>query len=110
MSAARWGYRRLVKSAAVTFSKDQFAFVSAKKELRIEFLKNKDVSDPVDLAGLLRGIDEIDEMLRFNVVQGVLNENGNYGESSKASSIDYPKYVIFIFFFYLLLSLSLLLL
>lgn len=45
----------------------------------MEFLKNKSVTDPDELNALLRGVDEVDEMLRFNVVQGALNENGNYG-------------------------------
>lgn len=76
------GYKRLLKSAAVLFSKDQFALLNAKKELRIEFLKNKNVSDPVEISALLRGIEEVDEMIRFNVVQGSINERGNYGESS----------------------------
>lgn len=45
----------------------------------MEFLKNKSVTDPDELNALFRGIDEVDEMLRFNVVQGALNVNGNYG-------------------------------
>jgi hypothetical protein len=75
------GYRRLLKSAAILFSKDEFALLNAKKELRSEFLKNKNVIDTQELGALLRGIEEVDEMIRFNVVQGSMNERGNFGET-----------------------------
>jgi hypothetical protein len=75
------GYKRLLKSAAILFSKDQFALLNAKKELRNEFVKNRNVIDPVELGALLRGIEEVDEMIQFNVVQGSMNERGNYGET-----------------------------
>ena len=81
MSLSRSGYRRLLKSATVLFRKDQFALTNAKSELRIEFLKNKAVTDADELSALFRGIEEVDEMLRFNVVQGELNANGNYGKT-----------------------------
>ena len=55
----------------------------------MEFLKNKSVTDPDELNALFRGIDEVDEMLRFNVVQGALNENGNYG-------MTYQKHLLFL--------------
>jgi hypothetical protein len=29
---------------------------------------------------LIKGINEVDEMLKFNIVQGKLNERGNYGK------------------------------
>ena len=52
----------------------------------MEFLKNKSVTDPDELKALFRGVEEVDEMLRFNVVQGELNENGNYGMTSSEKS------------------------
>lgn len=51
------------------FGNDAFAYQSARKELKMQFIKNKEVKDPVELNSLLRGIEEVDEMLRFNVVQ-----------------------------------------
>jgi Complex 1 protein (LYR family) len=80
MSLSRSGYRRLLKSATMLFRRDQFALTNAKSELRLEFLKNKSVTDADELTALFRGIEEVDEMLRFNVVQGELNANGNYGK------------------------------
>ncbi len=48
--------------------------------LREEFFKNKVVNDKYELAKLIAGIDEVDEMLNFNIVQGVANKRGNYGK------------------------------
>lgn len=81
MSLSRSGYRRILRSATILFKKDKFALYNAKVELKSEFLKHKMVTDADELSGLLRGIEEVDEMLRFNVVQGELNERGHYGES-----------------------------
>jgi Complex 1 protein (LYR family) len=79
MSISISGYRRLLRSATTLFKRDQFALSNAKTQLKMEFLKNKSVTDLDELSALFRGIEEVDEMLRFNVVQGTLNENGNYG-------------------------------
>ena len=79
MSSSISGFRRLLRSSTILFKRDQFALTNAKSQLKMEFLKNKSVTDPDELNALLRGVDEVDEMLRFNVVQGALNENGNYG-------------------------------
>ncbi len=32
------------------------------------------------LAELYKGIEEVDEMLKFNIVQGTLNNRGNFGK------------------------------
>ena len=81
MSLSVSGFRRLLRSATTLFKRDQFALSNAKTQLKMEFLKNKSVTDPDELTALFRGIEEVDEMLKFNVVQGTLNENGNYGMS-----------------------------
>ena len=87
MRASLSGYRKLLKSATVLFRQDQFALINAKSELRSEFLKNKSITNSEELDILLRGIAEVDEMLRFNIVQGKLNENGNYGKPHPHSFI-----------------------
>ena len=76
---SRWAYRRLLKSAQSVFRNDTYAINMARLQLREEFLKNKNVTDPHDLAQLMRGVEEADEMLRFNIVQGTMNKRGNYG-------------------------------
>ena len=78
--AAIQGYRRLLKSAKFAFKADKFAYIEARKELKTQFLKNKNISDKDEISHLLKGVDEIDEMLRFHIVQGTLNGRGNYGE------------------------------
>lgn len=71
-------YRRLLKSAQAVFKADTYAMAQARAQLREEFLKNKNVSSPEELKALYQGVDEVDEMLRFNIVQGRLNSSGNY--------------------------------
>ena len=79
MSKALSGFRQLLKSSRYVFSGDSRAVAAARVQLRDEFLKNKDVSDAATLKDLYKGIQEVDEMLRFNIVQGERNERGNYG-------------------------------
>ena len=76
---SRWGYRKLLRSVQHVFKQDTFAVQNARQQLREEFFKNKDVKDPNALNMLIRGIEEVDEMLRFNIVQGQMNEAGNFG-------------------------------
>ena len=75
------GFRKLLRTAKYVFKGDTFAITQARITLRQDFLKNKDVTDKLQLTELLRGIEEVDEMLRFNIVQGKLNERGNYGKN-----------------------------
>ena len=79
-AAALNGYRRLLKSASIVFKNDSYALKQAKIQLKNEFIKNKYVTSSNELKQLFRGIDEVDEMLKFNIVQGKLNEKGNYGK------------------------------
>lgn len=72
-------FRKLLRSANIVFKQDLFALNQAKITLKAEFLKNKNISDPIELDALLRGVEEVDEMLRFNIIQGSLNARGNYG-------------------------------
>jgi len=73
------GFRRLLKSAQFAFAKDVYAIDMAKTQLRQEFLKNKNVSDPAILTQLSKDVDDIEEMLKFNIVQGNLSQKGNFG-------------------------------
>ena len=73
------GYRRLLRSTRNVFKNDSFALKQARLQLKSEFIKNKNITNNNELVLLLQGIDEVDEMLRFNIVQGKLNDRGNYG-------------------------------
>ena len=41
-------------------------------------MKNKNITDSNALEDLYKGINEVDEFLRFNLVQGKRNDRGNY--------------------------------
>jgi hypothetical protein len=71
-------YRKILRSVHFVFKNDMFAIQQAKMQLRAEFMKNSSVTDPDALEVLYKGVDEVDEMLRFNIVQGTMNERGNF--------------------------------
>ena len=71
-------YRKLLRSVRHVFKRDAFAVQQAKIQLRAEFMKNSGVTDPDELSLLYKGVDEADEMLRFNIVQGTMNDRGNF--------------------------------
>jgi hypothetical protein len=76
---SRAGYRQLLRSARTAFSQDALALRESKKELKKHFFANEYVSDPNQLKELLMGIKDVDEMLRFNIVQATRNqEKGNF--------------------------------
>ena len=79
MSNALNGYRRLLRSTKLVFKADVYALKQARIQLREEFIKNRHITNSSELKILLQGIDEVDEMLKFNIVQGKLNDRGNYG-------------------------------
>jgi len=71
-------YRRLLRSVRFVFKKDVYAIQQAKIQLREEFTKNANITDTKELQQLYKGVEEVDEMLRFNIVQGTMNERGNF--------------------------------
>jgi hypothetical protein len=77
-SKALSGFRKLLRASRHVFRDDHRAVNAARLQLRTEFLRNKDEKDVVSLEELFQGVDEVEEMLRFNIVQGSLNERGNY--------------------------------
>eukprot|EP00611_Tribonema_gayanum_P018664 TRINITY_DN3183_c0_g1_i1.p1 TRINITY_DN3183_c0_g1~~TRINITY_DN3183_c0_g1_i1.p1 ORF type:complete len:132 (-),score=32.48 TRINITY_DN3183_c0_g1_i1:90-485(-) len=72
------GYRSLLRTRLVVFKDDARAIRASKMKLKEEFMKNKNVTDAKKLASLLKGIEEVQQMLLHNVVQGKRNERGNY--------------------------------
>lgn len=72
------GFRRLLRSAKFAFREDKFALSAATGQLKAEFRKHRAVSDPAELQQLLQGVGEVEEMLRFNIVQGKRNQRGNF--------------------------------
>ncbi|CAN0090479.1 unnamed protein product [Ectocarpus fasciculatus] len=72
------GYRRLMRVRVVAFKDDSTMLEASKQQLRIEFNKNKAVTDPSKIAGLIKGINEVEDMLKYNIAQARLNDRGNY--------------------------------
>ncbi len=72
------GYRRLLRSINFAFKGDVFAITQAKIQLKSEFKKN---ARAVNLIEHMQEIADLDEMLRFHIVQGKKSEQGNFGRS-----------------------------
>jgi hypothetical protein len=73
------GYRRLFRARNKLFVGDVRALAESRLAIRAEFDKNLTVGDPSHLEGLLVMIDEAEDMMLHGIVQGSLNERGNYG-------------------------------
>mmetsp|Transcript_4118 Transcript_4118/g.7873 ORF Transcript_4118/g.7873 Transcript_4118/m.7873 type:complete len:128 (+) Transcript_4118:30-413(+) len=77
-SAVLGGYRRLLRASRELFAGDRVALASSRVELRKNFLKHESETDPKVLQQLLTDIDEVETMMRENMLQAKLNERGNY--------------------------------
>ena len=73
MSSA--GYRRLLKSVKFAFAGDNYAIKQAKIQLKSEFRKN---ANSTNMALHAQEIADLDEMLRFHIVQGKKSDKGNF--------------------------------
>ncbi len=74
------GFRRLLKAAKFAFEGDAKAIEAARQQLRSEFYRNKTVRDSEHLAAMLKDVEDVEEMLRFHIVQGKKNDKGNFGK------------------------------
>jgi len=74
----RSGYRRLWRARKSLFGADTAALIKSASIVRAEFDSKRDVTDVVEATGMVSAIDECVEMLREGIVQGELNDRGNY--------------------------------
>ncbi|GMH56361.1 hypothetical protein TrLO_g10331 [Triparma laevis f. longispina] len=72
------GFRRLLRARRIPFASDPHALSESRKELKTQFMLQKDVTDNGQIIELLKGIDEVEEMLRTSIVQGTVS-----GEADK---------------------------
>jgi len=72
------GFRKLLKTACVVFKDDSDAIEAARDTLKEEFRKQAHITDKKHLQEMFAGIEEVEQMLRFNIVQGKINERGNF--------------------------------
>jgi len=73
------GYRRILRRINITFAGDHKAIKQAKIQLKGAFLENK---YSTDLETHQKEIDEMDEVLRFHIVQATKSVRGNFGKYS----------------------------
>ena len=71
-------YRRMLKSMQRVFQGDYEMFPRARIEMRGSIEASKDERDPAKVAELLFQYEETRRILLQNVVQGNLQEDGNY--------------------------------
>ena len=64
------GYRRLLRARLIPFASDASALSSSRAELRTQFLANKAVADDAKIRELLKGVDDVEDMLLNGLVQG----------------------------------------
>jgi complex III assembly factor LYRM7 len=86
------GYRRLFRARNKLFHGDLRALAESRIAIRAEFNKNRVVSDPYHLEGLLVMIDEAEDMMLHGIVQGKLNEKGNYGTCRRLNVMSCGKH------------------
>lgn len=82
------GFKRLIRTSRAVFAGDDFAVVSAREEIRNQFLANRTVSDPTELAKLYAGVDEADQFLRESVMQGKMNHRGSFKAKLSEDNIE----------------------
>ena len=72
------GYRRLFRARQSLFRGDAMALAASRTAIRDEFVKQQ-AAPPDQLEGLLIMIDEAEDMLRHQIVQGAYNAStGRY--------------------------------
>ena len=64
------GYRRLFRARKTLFTGDVRSMAESRIAIRAEFDKNRNVTDPQHLEGLLVMVDEAEDMLLNGIVQG----------------------------------------
>ena len=79
--AATRSYRSLLRAARETFAGDSFALGEARKELRVQFDSNRDLTSESEIRECLETAREADEFLRNNIAQARLTSEGNYSVS-----------------------------
>ncbi|OWA54247.1 Telomerase Cajal body protein 1 [Hypsibius exemplaris] len=71
-------YRTLLRTTQTVFGEDVEAVMKARVEIRSQIHAQRDVTDKAELEELILILRETDRVLRYGVLQGKLNERGNY--------------------------------
>ncbi|XP_055346622.1 complex III assembly factor LYRM7-like [Paramacrobiotus metropolitanus] len=71
-------YRQLLRTTDSVFGDDHYARCKAKDEIKDEIRKNREETDKEKVLELIKVAIQVDRVLRFGVLQGRLNDKGNY--------------------------------
>ena len=72
------GYRRLMRARSELFAGDHYALQQSRLQLKAEFSANANEADPAALQQHLESIADVEDFMRNNLAQGVLNERGSF--------------------------------
>ena len=72
------GYRRLMRARTELFAGDDYALQQSRLQLKAEFSANAGVADPDAVQGHLESIADVEDFMRNNLAQGVMNERGSF--------------------------------
>eukprot|EP00959_Pyramimonas_sp_CCMP1952_P422623 8853328-Pyramimonas_sp.AAC.2 len=79
MNSAVSAYRGLLRATRVAFKEDSFMLTEARKEIRSKFEASRLVTNTEVINQQLAEAEEAAVFIKDFVVQGVLNEEGNFG-------------------------------
>ena len=86
MSTPTRAYRHLLRATRIAFVNDTRVLLSARQEARKQFRSNAHLgAGSEEATGRVKHAEEVAEILRRNVVQGVLKEGG-MGENRKGGA------------------------
>mmetsp|Transcript_27183 Transcript_27183/g.87850 ORF Transcript_27183/g.87850 Transcript_27183/m.87850 type:complete len:124 (+) Transcript_27183:42-413(+) len=71
-------YRKLLRTRGTVFRGDDYAMRQTRDEIRRHFEENRGEADGERLAALFRDVDDVEDLLRNNVVQARQNDRGNF--------------------------------
>lgn len=96
MATARGAYRALLKAQRQLFGGDVEALALAKTQTRAEFMRHSAEQDAATVGRLLDDAMETAQFMRTSIVQGRLNDKGNYEVTPEArhlSTSPVPEHV-----------------
>ena len=81
-------FRELLRARARLFAGDKKALDASLIEIRSHFYSNKNATDEKEIQKRIRDGEEARDFLTMNVLQGKMNERGNFETSLKSADPD----------------------
>lgn len=80
-------YAKLMRAQRDTFHEDVKMRLAAAQRIQTAFRANKDVADEKKIAELVKNAEDTANFLRKHIAQGVLTDEGRYGNSQITSRL-----------------------